>query len=52
MTGEGTLKCSCWLTRLRLGPEYKFPTGINDSWDALKWVSESLSPIEISMTLC
>lgn len=22
----------------RLAPEYKFPTGVLDSWDALKWV--------------
>jgi acetyl esterase/lipase len=22
----------------RLAPEYPFPTGINDSWDALQWV--------------
>lgn len=23
----------------RLAPEFPFPTPVNDSWDALKWVS-------------
>lgn len=34
------------LTPGRLGPEHKFPTGINDCWDALKWVSKRFDPFE------
>lgn len=34
------------LTARRLGPEHKFPTGINDCWDALKWVNEPLDPVK------
>ena len=25
--------------KMRLAPEYPYPTGINDGYDALKWVS-------------
>ncbi|OHE90911.1 hypothetical protein CORC01_13796 [Colletotrichum orchidophilum] len=29
----------CINVEYRLAPEFPFPTGINDSWDALQWVS-------------
>ena len=29
----------CVNVEYRLGPEYKFPTAIHDSWDVLEWVS-------------
>ncbi|KAK2614593.1 hypothetical protein N8I77_001402 [Diaporthe amygdali] len=35
----------CVNVEYRLGPEYKFPTGINDSWDALKWAADNASSL-------
>src|SRR5436305_973828 len=30
----------------RLAPEHPFPTGINDSWDALKWAAANASSLK------
>jgi acetyl esterase/lipase len=29
----------------RLAPEHPFPTGINDSWDALKWIAQNAASL-------
>ncbi|KAK7715189.1 hypothetical protein SLS64_003887 [Diaporthe eres] len=35
----------CVNVEYRLGPEHKFPIGINDCWDALKWAAENASSL-------
>ncbi|KAG8167885.1 hypothetical protein KVR01_003574 [Diaporthe batatas] len=35
----------CVNVEYRLGPEHKFPTGINDCWDALKWAADNASSL-------
>ncbi|KAI3392062.1 hypothetical protein diail_6291 [Diaporthe ilicicola] len=35
----------CVNVEYRLAPEHKFPTGINDCWDALKWAADNASSL-------
>jgi len=37
--------CAVISVDYRLAPEYRFPMATNDAWDALKWVSESVSSL-------
>jgi acetyl esterase len=37
--------CAVISVDYRLAPEYRFPIATNDAWDALKWVSESVSSL-------
>ena len=37
--------CAVISVDYRLAPEYRFPVATNDAWDALKWVSESVSSL-------
>ena len=37
--------CAVISVDYRLAPEYRFPLATNDAWDALKWVSESVSSL-------
>lgn len=34
----------CLNVEYRLAPEHPFPTGVNDSWDILKWCAKEASP--------
>ncbi|KAH7113286.1 Alpha/Beta hydrolase protein [Dendryphion nanum] len=40
----------CVNVEYRLAPEHPFPTGINDSWDALKWAVDRASDLKASPT--
>jgi acetyl esterase len=37
--------CAVLLVDYRLAPEYRFPTAVDDSWAALRWVDEHLEDI-------
>ncbi|KIW22106.1 uncharacterized protein PV07_12522 [Cladophialophora immunda] len=39
-------QCICVNVDYRLAPEYPFPTGVNDSWDALKWIAEHTAELK------
>ncbi|KAF2263274.1 alpha/beta-hydrolase [Lojkania enalia] len=39
------LGCVCVNVEYRLAPEYPFPTGVNDCWDALQWALNNASDL-------
>lgn len=39
--------CAVVSLNYRLAPRHKFPTAVNDAWDALAWLSESAASVQL-----
>jgi acetyl esterase/lipase len=44
------LGCVCVNVEYRLAPEFKFPAGVNDCWDALVWATSNATAIKATPT--